>query len=86
VHPRACAARPRDHAGQVEDVILQRERGVRHHVHVVRLDAQTFRGRDHSHRGLLRQDLRQQTLMRRIEVLDHNERHPTAGRGRRQKL
>ena len=54
-------------------VILQREHGIRwDDIDVIADDRQTLVGHQHRHGRLLRQEFRQQTLVNRIQVLNHH--------------
>lgn len=68
-------------------VILQREHGIRwDDIDVIADDRQTLVGHQHRHGRLLRQEFRQQTLVNRIQVLNHHIGHSAVGWQGGQKL
>ena len=65
---------------QAKTITVQRERGGRrNHVDVVGFDQQAIARLRESNAGSLRQDLGQQALVIRIEMLDHDEGHAVRG-------
>jgi hypothetical protein len=58
----------------------------RNHIDMIALDGHSLFGLRHRHGRLFCEELRQQALVARIEMLDEDKRHPTLGGERSQQL